>query len=108
PHRPSAIQRIRIGATRDGKITAIGHESWSGDLPGGNPETAVGQTRLLYAGANRMTAMRLAVLDSPEAIAMRAPGEPPGVMALEIAIDEMAEKLGLDPIEFRVINDTRV
>ena len=33
-HRPATIQRIRIGATRDGKITAIGHESWSGDLPG--------------------------------------------------------------------------
>ena len=40
-HRPATIQRIRIGATRDGKITAIGHESWSGDLPGGKPEGAV-------------------------------------------------------------------
>jgi xanthine dehydrogenase YagR molybdenum-binding subunit len=107
-HRPATIQRIRIGAGRDGKITAIAHESWSGDLPGGQPETAVGQTRLLYAGANRMTAMRLAMLDLPEGNAMRAPGEAPGMMALEIAIDEMAEKLGLDPIEFRVINDTTV
>jgi len=108
PHRPATIQRIRLGATRDGKITAIGHESWSGDLPGGGPETAVGQTRLLYAGANRMTAMRLAVLDLPEGNAMRAPGEAPGLMALEIAIDEMAEKLGMDPIRFRAINDTQV
>ncbi len=105
-HRPATIQRIRIGAAADGKITAIGHESWSGDLPGGQPETAVSQTRLLYAGANRMTAMRLAVLDLPEGNAMRAPGEAPGLMALEIAMDEMAEKLGLDPIEFRIINDT--
>src|SRR6201991_1904147 len=107
-HRPATIQRIRIGADNDGKITAIGHESWSGDLPGGGPETAVGQTRLLYAGANRMTAMRLAVLDLPEGNAMRAPGEAPGLMALEIAIDEMAEKLGLDPIRFRAINDTHL
>ena len=107
-HRPATIQRIRIAATRDGKITAIGHESWSGDLPGGKPETAVAQTRLLYAGANRMTAMRLAVLDLPEGNAMRAPGEAPGLMALEIAIDEMAQKLGLDPIEFRIRNDTQV
>jgi xanthine dehydrogenase YagR molybdenum-binding subunit len=107
-HRPATIQRIRIGATRDGKITAIGHVNWSGDLPGGNPETAVSQTRLLYAGANRMTAMRLAVLDLPEGNAMRAPGEAPGLMALEVAIDEMAEKLGLDPIEFRVLSDTQV
>ena len=66
------------------------------------------QTRSLYAGANRMTATRLAVLDLPEGNAMRAPGEAPGMMALEIAMDEMAEKLGLDPVEFRIINDTQV
>jgi xanthine dehydrogenase YagR molybdenum-binding subunit len=107
-HRPATIQRIRIGATKEGKITAIGHESWSGNLPGGDPETAVGQTRLLYAGANRMTAMRTAQLDLAEGNAMRAPGEAPGMMALEIAIDEMAEKLDLDPIEFRIRNDTQV
>jgi xanthine dehydrogenase YagR molybdenum-binding subunit len=107
-HRPSTIQRIRIGASRDGKITAIGHESWSGDLPGGKPEAAVQQTRLLYAGANRLTATRLAALDLPEGNAMRAPGEAPGMMALEIAMDEMAEKLRLDPIEFRILNDTQV
>ncbi|MEO7787499.1 MAG: aldehyde oxidoreductase molybdenum-binding subunit PaoC [Sphingomicrobium sp.] len=107
-HRPATIQRIRIGAGRDGKITAIAHESTSGDLAGGGPETATGQTKLLYAGANRMTSMRLAVLDLPEANAMRAPGEAPGLMALEIAIDEMAEKLGMDPIQFRILNDTQV
>jgi len=107
-HRPATIQRIRIGAGRDGKITAIAHESWSGNLPGGDLETAVNQTRLLYAGANRMTAMRLASLDLPEGNAMRAPGEAPGLMALEIAIDEMAEKLDLDPIAFRIANDTQV
>lgn len=75
-HRPATIQRIRIGAGRDGKITAIGHESWSGDLPGGQPETAVMQTRLLYAGENRMTAMRLAALDLPEGNSMRARAKP--------------------------------
>jgi xanthine dehydrogenase YagR molybdenum-binding subunit len=108
PHRPATIQRIRIGATRDGRITAIGHESWSGDLPGGKPEAAVQQTRLLYAGANRLTTTRLAVLDLGEGNAMRAPGEAPGMMALEIAIDELAEKLGLDPVELRIRNDTQV
>ncbi|MEI5668930.1 aldehyde oxidoreductase molybdenum-binding subunit PaoC [Bosea sp. CCNWLW174] len=107
-HRPATIQRIRLGATMEGKITAIGHESWSGDLKGGGPEVAVQQTRLLYAGANRMTAMRLAELDLPEGNAMRAPGEAPGLMALEMAMDEMAEKLGLDPIAFRLLNDTQV
>ena len=107
-HRSATIQRIRIGATRDGKITGIAHESTSGNLPSGKPETAVDQTKLLYAGANRMVAMRLAVLDLPEGNAMRAPGEAPGMMTLEIAMDEMAEKLGLDPVEFRILNDTQV
>ncbi|MGO6758372.1 aldehyde oxidoreductase molybdenum-binding subunit PaoC [Rhizobium ruizarguesonis] len=107
-HRPATIQRIRIGTERDGKITAIAHESWSGDLPGGGLETAVNQTRLLYAGANRMTAMRLATLNLPEGNAMRAPGEAPGLMALEIAIDEIAEKVGVDPVQFRIVNDTQV
>ncbi|WP_457425463.1 aldehyde oxidoreductase molybdenum-binding subunit PaoC [Roseateles sp. P5_E7] len=107
-HRPATIQRIRIGADKDGRIGAIAHESWSGDLPGGGPETAPAQTRLLYAGEHRLTAMRLAVLDLPEGNAMRAPGEAPGLMALEIAMDEMAEMLGLDPIDFRLRNDTQV
>ncbi|KAF0097200.1 MAG: xanthine dehydrogenase YagR molybdenum-binding subunit [Rhodospirillaceae bacterium] len=107
-HRPATIQRIRLGADRDGRLTAIGHDSWSGDLPGGKPETAILQTRLLYAGANRLTRQRLAELDLPEGNSMRAPGETPGMMALEIAMDEMAEKLGLDPVEFRIRNDTQV
>jgi xanthine dehydrogenase YagR molybdenum-binding subunit len=107
-HRPATIQRIRIGCGQDGKIQAIGHESWSGDLPGGGPEVATQQTRWLYAGANRKCALRLATLDLPEGNAMRAPGEAPGLMALEAAVDEMAEKLGLDPVEFRIRNDTQV
>lgn len=107
-HRPATIQRIRIGATSDGKITAMGHEGWSGDLPGGKVERAAQPSKLLYAGENRLVSMRLSTLDLPEGNAMRAPGETPGLMALEIAMDEMAEKLKLDPIEFRIINDTQV
>lgn len=107
-HRPATIQRIRLGARSDGTMTAIAHEGWSGNLPGGNPETAVNQTRLLYAADNRMTATRLAVLDLPEGNAMRGPGEASGMMALEIAMDEMAERLTLDPVRFRVLNDTQV
>jgi xanthine dehydrogenase YagR molybdenum-binding subunit len=107
-HRPATIQRIRIGATSGGVITAIAHESTSGNLPDGSPETAVDQTKLLYAGANRLTVLRLAHLDLPEGNAMRAPGEAPGMLALEVAMDEMAEKLDLDPVEFRIRNDTQV
>lgn len=107
-HRPATIQRIRIGASRDGNIRAIGHESWSADLKGGQSDDSVLQTRLLYSGANRMTATRLAVLDLTESNAMRAPGEATGLMALEIAIDELAVKLSMDPIALRVLNDTQV
>ncbi|SDU37980.1 MULTISPECIES: aldehyde oxidoreductase molybdenum-binding subunit PaoC [Pseudomonas fluorescens group] len=107
-HRPATIQRIRIGANRDGMITAIGHESWSGNLRGGRTEAATASTRLLYAGANRMTRLNLAVLDLAEGSAMRAPGEAPGMMALEIAMDELAENLQMDPLQLRVLNDTQV
>ena len=107
-HRPATIQRIRIGATADGKITAIGHENWSGNQPGGRTEPATLSTRSIYAGANRMTRTHLAVLDLAEGNAMRAPGEAPGLMALEIAMDEMAERLGMDPVTFRILNDTQV
>ncbi|CAI8773346.1 aldehyde dehydrogenase: molybdenum cofactor-binding subunit [Pseudomonas sp. IT-347P] len=107
-HRPATLQRIRIGASREGLITAIGHESWSGNLPGGRAEAATASTRLLYAGANRMTRLNLAVLDLAEGSAMRAPGEAPGMMALEIAMDELAEKLAIDPLQLRLLNDTQV
>ncbi|TFZ00119.1 aldehyde oxidoreductase molybdenum-binding subunit PaoC [Ramlibacter humi] len=107
-HRPATIQRVRLGANRDGTLTAIAHESWSGDLPEGKPDSAVHQTRMLYAGANRLTTTRLATLDLPEANAMRAPGEATGHMALEAAMDELAEKLGMDPVQLRIRNDTQV
>ena len=107
-HRPATIQHLRIGTDNTGRISAISHESWSGNLAGGPSETAVQQSELLYAGANRHTGLRLAKLDLPEGNAMRAPGEAPGLMALEIAIDEVAAKVGIDPVEFRILNDTQV
>ncbi|PZU06892.1 aldehyde oxidoreductase molybdenum-binding subunit PaoC [Sphingomonas sp.] len=107
-HRPATIQRVRLGATRDGKLTAIHHSSTSGNLPDGSPEGAVAQSKLLYAAPHREFWMKLAVTDLPEGNAMRAPGEAPGLMVLEIAMDELAEKLGIDPIELRILNDTQV
>lgn len=107
-HRPPTIQRIRLGADTNGRLTAIAHENWCGNRPGGFIEPATAQTRLLYAGANRSIASYLAELDLPEGHAMRAPGEAAGMMALEIAMDELAEKLSIDPVELRIRNDTRV
>ncbi|HTB00566.1 MAG TPA: xanthine dehydrogenase family protein molybdopterin-binding subunit [Bradyrhizobium sp.] len=105
-HRSDTIQRLRLGTDREGRIVAIGHDVFSGNLPSEQTyEGAALQTRTLYAGPNRLTRHRLAPLDIPVASSMRAPGEAVGLMALECAMDELAEKLNLDPIELRVRNE---
>jgi xanthine dehydrogenase YagR molybdenum-binding subunit len=106
-HRPATIQRVRLGANPNGKLTAIAHESWSGNIAGGMAERSTVPSVSLYAAAHRLFKLRLSVLDLPEGSAMRAPGETPGLMALEVAMDELAEKLQLDPVELRIINDTQ-
>ncbi|WP_336485201.1 xanthine dehydrogenase family protein molybdopterin-binding subunit [Methylobacterium nigriterrae] len=104
--RSDTIQRVRLGAGADGRLTAIGHESWSDTTPGDQfYETAANVTRSLYAAPNRITRHRLASLNLPLSSAMRAPGEAVGMLALECAMDELAERLGLDPIELRVRNE---
>ena len=105
-HRSDTIQRIRLGTDREGRILAIGHDVFSGNLWSEQTyEGAALQTRTLYAGDNRLTRHRLAPLDIPVASSMRAPGEAVGLLALECAIDELAEKLDLDPIELRIRNE---
>jgi len=105
-HRSDTIQRIRLGTDRDGRILAIGHDVFSGNLWSEQTyEGAALQTRTLYAGDNRLTRHRLASLDIPVASSMRAPGEAVGLLALECAMDELAEKLEIDPIELRVRNE---
>jgi xanthine dehydrogenase YagR molybdenum-binding subunit len=105
-HRSDTIQRVRLGTDRDGRILAIGHDVFSGNLLSEQIyEGAALQTRTLYAGPNRLTRHRLAPLDIPVASSMRAPGESVGLMALECAMDELAEKLNLDPIDLRVRNE---
>jgi len=105
-HRSDTIQRLRLGTDRNGRILAIGHDVFSGNLPSEQTyEGAALQSRTLYAGPNRLTRHRLAPLDIPVASSMRAPGESVGLMALECAMDELAEKLNLDPIELRMRNE---
>jgi xanthine dehydrogenase YagR molybdenum-binding subunit len=105
-HRSDTIQRIRLGTDLDGRILAIGHDVFSGNLPSEQTYEGAGlQTRTLYAGANRLTRHRLTPLDVPVASSMRAPGEAVGMLALEAAMDELAEKLNLDPVELRVRNE---
>ncbi len=105
-HRSDTIQRLRLGATADGKLTAIGHETWSHSARFDNFfENASMQTRTLYAAPNRLTTHRSVRLDLPVSDSTRAPGESVGMLALEGSMDELAEKLGLDPIELRLRNE---
>ncbi|GAA0502497.1 xanthine dehydrogenase family protein molybdopterin-binding subunit [Deinococcus depolymerans] len=104
-HRAATIQRVRLGADRAGNLSAVGHDTWTGNLPGGDSEPACEQTKYLYAGPNRQIRTRQSELDLPPGASMRAPGEAVGMLALEGAMDELAEKLGLDPVELRLMND---
>ena len=107
-HRSETVQRIRMAANEDGRLTAISHEVASHTLPGGRGEDATAQTPYFYASPSIRTVHHLVDMNLPEASDMRAPGEASGLMALEIAMDEMAEKLGMDPVQFRILNDTQV
>ncbi|MDQ0315402.1 xanthine dehydrogenase family protein molybdopterin-binding subunit [Amorphus orientalis] len=107
--RSETIQRIRIGATADGRITALGHETWAANAPDNTFfEPAGVSTVFLYAGENRCIRHRLAELDTLITSAVRAPGEAVGMLALENAMDELAERLDLDPIELRRRNEPDV
>ncbi|MFB9175485.1 aldehyde oxidoreductase molybdenum-binding subunit PaoC [Roseibium salinum] len=107
-HRSATVQRIRLAAGADGKLAGIWHEAASHTLPGGQGEDSTGQSKTFYAAANRRINHHPVEMNLPEAADMRAPGEASGLMALEIAMDEMAEKLGMDPVQFRIVNDTQV
>jgi xanthine dehydrogenase YagR molybdenum-binding subunit len=105
-YRTPTIQRVRLGATRDGRLTAIAHDvvEQSSTVREFAEQTAVA-TRMMYAAPNRRTTHRLVRLDVPTPFWMRAPGKCPGMYALESAMDELALELGLDPIELRIRNE---
>jgi len=105
-YRTPTIQRFRLGATRDGRLTSIIHDvvELTSRFREFAEQTAV-PTRLMYASANRRTRHRLAALDLPKPSWMRAPGETPGMFAGEVAMDELAVACGLDPVELRVRNE---
>jgi xanthine dehydrogenase YagR molybdenum-binding subunit len=108
-HRCQTRQRVRLGADRDGKLTALAHEGIMHTARFYEfTETVAAATRRLYAAPNRRTTHRLVALDVPMADAMRAPGEAVGMLAIEEAMDELACELGLDPIDLRVRNEPQV
>jgi xanthine dehydrogenase YagR molybdenum-binding subunit len=104
-HRPATRQKIGLGATSDGKLTGITHEAIADTSSYEEfTEATVNISRFLYASPNANTRYRIVPLNVCTPVWMRGPGEASGSFALESAMDEMAFKLNLDPIEFRLRN----
>ena len=105
-HRADTDQRIRIATDAEGRMQAIGHDSVVTQRQGrGFLEPVPFGSLSLYPGEARSFTTAAKWVDLPGAGAVRAPGEAIGTLALETAMDEAAEALGLDPIEFRIRNE---
>jgi xanthine dehydrogenase YagR molybdenum-binding subunit len=105
-YRTPTIQRVRLGADRDGRLHCVGHDSASQTSTMKEfAEQAAVYTRSMYAAPDRHTGHRVVRLDVPTPSIMRAPGETPGSFALECAIDELAVACGVDPVELRIRNE---
>ncbi|MEU4359342.1 xanthine dehydrogenase family protein molybdopterin-binding subunit [Streptomyces virginiae] len=107
-HRAPTLHRIRLGARTDGTLTALTHEVTTHTSRVREfVEQAAVPARVMYAVPDIRTTHRVVTLDVPTPSWMRAPGEAPGMYALESAMDELADTLGIDPIELRVRNEPR-
>ena len=104
--RSNTEQRVALGADKDGSLTGIIHETLASNLDGEDFFEPAGlATHFLYAGKNRRITHDLVRLNLLLSGSMRAPGEAVGMLALEGAMDELAEKVGIDPIDLRKRND---
>ncbi|GAA4789653.1 xanthine dehydrogenase family protein molybdopterin-binding subunit [Streptomyces ziwulingensis] len=105
-HRAPTLHRLRLGAGRDGRLTSLRHEvvTHSSRIKEFVEQAAV-PARVMYAAPHSRTAHRVVRLDVPSPSWMRAPGEAPGMYALESAMDELAGEAGIDPVELRIRNE---
>jgi xanthine dehydrogenase YagR molybdenum-binding subunit len=104
-HRSETAQRVRLGAQADGTLVAIQHDSLVQTSPVDEFIEPCGvTTRFLYSCPNVRVAHRAVRVNIATPTPMRAPGESPGLFALESALDELACKLNMDPVELRVVN----
>jgi len=103
--RPITIQKIGMGATIEGKLIGLTHEATAQTSSYEEfTEATVNMSRFMYACPNVTTRYKLVKLDTCTPIWMRGPGEATGAFALESAMDELAYKLNIDPVDFRVLN----
>jgi len=105
-NRPTAIQKVGLGATKDGKLTGITHTAFGESATYENfTEGVVNMAKFMYQCDNVNTSYTIVPVDLGVPIWMRGPGEATGAFALESAIDEMAHELDMDPLDFRIKND---
>ncbi|MFF3736906.1 xanthine dehydrogenase family protein molybdopterin-binding subunit [Streptomyces sp. NPDC002566] len=105
-HRAPTEHRLRLGADADGRLTSLVHEvATHTSRIKEFVEQAATPARVMYACPAMRTLHRVVALDVPTPSWMRAPGEAPGMYALESAMDELAVELGMDPVELRVRNE---
>ncbi|MEU4007072.1 xanthine dehydrogenase family protein molybdopterin-binding subunit [Streptomyces pseudogriseolus] len=105
-YRSPTVQRVRLGAGPDGRLRALEHVSLNQTSTVYEfVEPGAGVARTMYDATAHRTENRVVRLDVPSPTWMRAPGEAPGSFALECALDELAEKCGVDPIELRLRNE---
>ena len=98
-HRPTTLNRIQLGASADGKLTAMQHDVlMDASVVEDFTEHSASPTKLLYASENNLVSEKVIDANLGVATFMRAPGEAPGTAVLEIAMDELAEKLNMDPL----------
>jgi xanthine dehydrogenase YagR molybdenum-binding subunit len=103
-NRPSSIQWVKAGATKDGKLTALQLTvRGTGGTNGGTGTS--GPIKNIYACENLKVEEFDVFTNAGPSAAFRAPGHPQGAFALEATMDELAARLGMDPLEFRILND---
>ncbi|MFD7666845.1 xanthine dehydrogenase family protein molybdopterin-binding subunit [Streptomyces sp. NPDC059788] len=105
-HRGAVRQTVRLGADADGRLRALSHDS-DAELPAaGGWQMMPGRdtSAVTYRTPNIRIDQRLVTLDTPPTWSMRAPAEAPGMFALETAMDELAVRTGVDPVELRLRN----
>lgn len=108
-YRPQSWQKVGIGADASGKLLGISHEAISSTSRYEDfREGIVDVSKFLYACENVDTKYHLLPLDLSTPVWMRGPGEATGCFALESALDELAYKLKMDPIELRIKNFTTI
>jgi xanthine dehydrogenase YagR molybdenum-binding subunit len=107
-YRAETRQRVKLGASAEGKLLSLHHEGWEiTSRPSDYNVAGVESTARMYACPNIETAVNIVHADRATPGFMRAPPETPYMFGLESAIDELAVALKMDPVELRRVNDTQ-